>query len=66
MAATARDVALQVSRPELDVLREGLELLREQLEHTVRAEPSRDRASVDAADRLECVSRLESLLDDAG
>ncbi len=61
-----RDVAVQVSGAELDVLREGLELLREQVEYTVRNEPPSERVSVDASKQLELISRLETLLDDAG
>ncbi len=65
MVKTKRDVALHVSGAELDALREGLELLREQLESTVRNEPPDERASVDAATQLDVVSRLETVLDDA-
>ncbi|MDQ6850137.1 MAG: hypothetical protein M3070_09235 [Actinomycetota bacterium] len=66
MSVPKRDVAVQVSGAELDVLREGLELLREQVEYTVRNEPPSERVSVDASKQLELISRLETLLDDAG
>jgi hypothetical protein len=63
VADTTRDVALRVSGQELDTLRQGLELLREQLEYTVRNESPGAPAAVDAAQELNLVSNLEALLD---
>jgi hypothetical protein len=65
VAETTRDVALQVSGHELDTLRQGLELLREQLEYTVRNESPGAPAALDATRQLNQVSNLEALLDRA-
>ncbi len=66
MVDTKREVAVRVSAAELDALREGLELLREQLESTVRNEPPDKRAAMDAARQLHVVAHLEATLDEAG
>lgn len=65
VADTTRDLVLRVSATELDALRQGLDLLCEQLEYTVRNESPGQPAAVEAAQQLELLSNLEALLDRA-
>jgi hypothetical protein len=61
-----RDIVVRVNTEELSVLREGLELIRERLESMMRQAPRDGRPALDAKDRLDVVSDLETMLDDVG